>query len=79
MCNHNCIPDCDSAFWYSEHKTDCTCGENLEASATLSDPQHSETCAITQAYRNWKKETEVNDNSKLNEQKFFPLAELMTG
>lgn len=54
MFEHTCIPDCDSAFWYSEYgKAACTCEESREASETLTDPQHYDSCAIMQAYRIW--------------------------
>lgn len=41
-CKHGCIPTCN---WTP--KSLCDCGENIEAAASLSSPQHSEKCAIS--------------------------------
>lgn len=73
MCNHQCIPDCDSAFWYSEYKVKCNCGEAEEAAATLTSPQHASDCAITLAYAKWNERMQKQDNSNLDESKFRVL------
>lgn len=79
MCQHTCIPDCDSAFWYSSYgkAVICSCGESQEASATLTSPQHSSFCEVIVAYRKWEKEMAINNNEELNEEKFTSLNPLL--
>lgn len=44
-CTHSCYSPCN---WIPNNL--CDCGETVEAAASLSSPQHSETCSISKEY-----------------------------
>ena len=80
MCKHQCMPECDSAFWYSEFNkgVKCNCGESRVSLEYLDDPQHTPECAIIIAYNKWYQDMINHDNIYLNETHFQSLGQFIT-